>query len=102
MKQRFHYAQPLLIERLPANRLSCSVVPIYGVALIAFLAMEVGMHPRASDAFVLLRTFVSAIPVAFGVPPQPSEGVRQPDWRLGRGEGLTELVEGHNALNCND
>ena len=56
------------------------------VALIAFFAVEVGMHPRTLDAFVLLGGFVCSRPIAFAIPPESGEGVREFRWRLGRGE----------------
>ena len=37
---------------------------------IAFLAMEIRVHPRTCWLFILLRRFVGASPVAFGVPPK--------------------------------
>jgi hypothetical protein len=50
------------------------------------------------DAFVLLRGFVRSRPIALGIPPQASEGVRESGWRLGCGDGLAEFVQGHYNL----
>lgn len=86
---------PFRIEWLPAPGLASSPIPVCCVALIAFLAMEIRMHPRTLDAFVLLCGFVRSFPVALGVPSQPGKGVSESGWRLGRSEGLTEIVQGH-------
>ena len=48
--------------------------------------MQVGVHPRTLDAFVLLSGFVRSRPIALGIPPESGEGVRESGWRLGRGE----------------
>ena len=50
-------AEPFRIERFPANGLACATIPVGCITLIAFLAMEVGVHPRALGAFVLLSRF---------------------------------------------
>jgi hypothetical protein len=54
------------------------------------------MHPRTVSPFVLLRGFVRSLPIALGVPPQSGEGERESGWRLGRGEGLAEVVQDHS------
>ena len=53
------------------------------------------MHPRTLHAFVPLSGFVRPRPITLGIPPQPGKGVRESGWRLGRGEGLAEVVKGH-------
>jgi hypothetical protein len=53
------------------------------------------MNPRTVDAFVLLSGFVGPGPVAFPIPPQSGECVRESRWRFGRCERLAELVQGH-------
>ena len=63
-------AAPFLVEWLSANRLAGSGVPITGIVVIAFLAMQIGMYPRAVTSFVLLGRLVGSFPVAFSVPPQ--------------------------------
>src|ERR1700733_10679312 len=57
--------------------LACPTVPVGGVALFALLAVQVRMHPRSLDAFVLLRGLVPPRPIPPGIPPQPGEGVRE-------------------------
>jgi len=69
-----------------ATGLACPTIPVRCVALIAFLAMKVGVNPRTLDALVLLRGFVCSLPIALGIPPQPDEGVPKSGWWLGRGE----------------
>jgi hypothetical protein len=97
-EQRLRDAYPLRIERLPANWLARPAVLIRCVALVAFLAMEVGMHPRAILAFVVLRGFVRPRPIALGIPPQSGESVCQSRWRLARGKRLAKIVQGHWGL----
>src|ERR1700727_3430442 len=73
-QQSFHDAEPFRVQRLPANGLPRSTVPIGCVTLIALSAMQVGVHPRALRSFVLLRRFVSPRPIALGLPPKSGEG----------------------------
>jgi hypothetical protein len=94
-QQSSHDAEPFCIERLYAHGLTSPTVPVCRVALIAFFAMQVGMYPRALHAFVLLGRFVCSRPIAFGIPPQSDEGVRESGWWLGSGEGFTKFVQGH-------
>ena len=47
-------------------------------------------------AFVPLSGFVRPRPIALGGPPQPGEGGCESGWRLGCGEGLAKIVEGHS------
>jgi hypothetical protein len=68
-QQISHDAQPFRIEWLSAHRLPRPTIPVGCVALIAFLAMQVGVHPRTLDAFVLLGGFVCLSPMALGIPP---------------------------------
>jgi hypothetical protein len=91
-QQCLHDSQPFRIERLPADGLACPVVPVGCVALITFLAVQIGMYPRTLDAFVLLSGFVRSLPVAIAVPPQPGKCVS--GWRLGRGQRLAKFVQG--------
>ena len=51
-------------KSLPARRYQYAAF-----ALIAFLAMQVGVHPRTIGAFVLLSGFVGSRPIAIGIPP---------------------------------
>ena len=85
-KQSSNDTKPLRIERLAADWLTRSTVPVCCVAVVAFLSMKVGMHPRSFDTFVLLGGFVRSLPIALAIPPQSGEGVREPRWRLSRGE----------------
>ena len=88
-------AEPFRIQRLPANRLSRPTVPIGGIVLIAFLAMQIGVNPRAILAFVPLGGFVRSLPIVFCVPPQSGEGEGEFWGRLIGGERLTKFVQGH-------
>ena len=51
------------------NRLACTTIPVGCVVLIAFLAVQVGVHPRTLGAFVLLSRFVGPSPITLGIPP---------------------------------
>jgi hypothetical protein len=62
-------AMPFRIEWFSADGLPRPTVPIGCFALITFLAMQVGVHPRTLGAFVLLRRFVAARPITLGIPP---------------------------------
>ena len=76
-------------------------LPIGCVALIALLAVKIGVNPRSLDAFVLLDGLVRPFPVAFAVPPQSGEGIRESGRRLGRVEGFTELFQSHFYVHWN-
>jgi hypothetical protein len=69
-KQCLDDIDPLRIERVSANGLACPAVPVGGIARIAFLAMQVGMHPRSLDTLVLLSGFVRSRPITLAIPPQ--------------------------------
>jgi hypothetical protein len=88
-------AEPFRIEWFSANGLTCATIPVGGIALIAFLAMKVGVHPRTIGSFVLLGRFVGLRPIAFGIPPQAGEGLCKLGGRFGLGERLTKIVQGH-------
>jgi len=45
-QQMRHDAEPFRIKRLPANWFASPTVPICRIVFVAFLAMEVGVHPR--------------------------------------------------------
>jgi len=74
------------MKRLSANRLARPAVPVSGVTLIAFLAVQVCVNPRSRSACVLLRGLMRSLPIAFGVKPQSGERGTQTRRRLGRGE----------------
>jgi hypothetical protein len=65
--------KPLVFERAARRRLARPMVPILGVGRIAFFSVQVGMHPRAGWALVLLCRLMSFRPVTLGVPPQSGE-----------------------------
>jgi hypothetical protein len=60
---------PFDIEWLLAHRLPRSTIPIVRVVLIAFFAMQVGVHPRTLRAFVFLSRFMRLFPIPLGIPP---------------------------------
>ena len=95
-QQSFHNVQPFRIQCITANGLTSPSIPVSGIALIAFLAMQVGVNPRSVHAFVLLSRFVRSRPIAFAIPPESGEGETECDWRLGRGQRLVEFVESHS------
>src|ERR1041384_5382983 len=65
---------PFLVQRAGSRRLSRLLIPIARVGSVAFLAVEIGMHPVAAGiALVLLCMLVGFLPVALGVPPQGLE-----------------------------
>jgi hypothetical protein len=96
-QQPFGNRLPFRVERPSANGLARPAVPVSGVALIAFFAMQICVHPRSVLSFVLLCGFVRPLPIALCVKPQSGERVRESGWRLSRGEGLVKVVEGHIA-----
>lgn len=75
-EQSRHQLDPFVFEPLAANRFACPTVPVGGIILIAFFPMQVGVHPRTFDSRVLLRRFVSSLPLALSIPPQSGERVR--------------------------
>ena len=52
----------------------------------------------SSGPSILLGRFVCQRPVALGVPPQSTKCECESGWRLGRSEGLAEILEGHGAI----
>ena len=69
-EQGFDDAEPLLGKRLFAESLSSPSIPIASVAVIAFFAVQISVHPRAIAPFVILGVRVGALPVAFRIPPE--------------------------------
>src|SRR5579863_2404854 len=63
-EQRRGDAAPFLVETAVRDGLSGAPIPIGGVAPIALLAMQIGVHPIANAALVVLRRRVRAVPVA--------------------------------------
>jgi hypothetical protein len=88
-------AKPFRIERLSADRFSRPTVPVRRVVRIAFLTMQVGVHPRTLGPFVLLGRFVCPLPIALGVPPETIECESEFRRRLGLGERILKIFQGH-------
>src|SRR6185312_7653314 len=88
---------PLKGERGRRGRLAGAAVPVTGIGGIAFLAMQIGMHPGARLVVLLLGAMVRRVPIALGVPPQPLR--REPDIgrRLRLRQRLPEAVEVHGG-----
>src|SRR6185312_7361946 len=88
---------PLEGERGGRGRLAGAAIPIAGIGGIAFLAMQIGMHPGARLVALLLGTMMCRVPIALGVPPQPLR--REPDIgrRLRLRQRLPEAVEVHGG-----
>ena len=61
---------PFFIDRQGRRCVTASAIPIFGVRLITFLAMEIGMHTHARAILVLLRAFVRLVLIALSIPPQ--------------------------------
>lgn len=76
-------AEPFRIEWHSANGPARPTIPIGCVALIAFLAMQVGVHPRTLGDIVLLCGFVRSRPIALGIPPKTDEGACESRRRFG-------------------
>ena len=90
---------PFRVERQHAVRLTGLSVPVAGVPFVAFLAMEVGVHPGCIRSVFRLRDFVRLVPVAFGLPPEGVEEGREGWWRLLLTDGCAEFDESH-AEDC--
>src|SRR5262249_50801595 len=60
----------LLVERDRRRRFADPPVPIAGVALVAFLAMKIGVHGHSGRIVARLRAFMRLVPVALCIPPQ--------------------------------
>lgn len=69
MQQSRYDTDPLRVKRLSADRLASTSVPIRGVLLIAFLAVQVGVNPCTFPSRVFLGGFMRALPIALGIPP---------------------------------
>ena len=82
-KQCLGDRRPFLVERSLADRLARAAIPIGGVAGVALLAMQIGVHPVARPALVGLRRFMRAVPIPSRVEPQRAQGLAQGRRRLG-------------------
>src|SRR5882724_7213845 len=86
---------PLLVERHGRRRPADAAIPIAGVFLVAFLAMQVGMHGHAGGVVARLRAFMRLVPVALGVPPQRLQREVEAVGRTGESRRLAELLRIH-------
>src|SRR3954469_13502708 len=74
---------PFLLQRYGRRFTPGAAVPAAGVAHVAFLAVQIGMHDGACFALILLRTVMGPVPVALGVPPQCLQcEARSLRWRI--------------------
>src|SRR5688572_2917457 len=73
-----HQLFPFRVERQGRRGGAGAAVPVFGVRLVAFLAMQVGMDMRAISVVALLRALMRLVPVAPGIPPQRLQGERKP------------------------
>src|SRR5215472_7920465 len=95
-EQSRHNLDPFVFERLAANGFACPAVPVGGIICIAFLPMQVCVHPRTFRSRVPLRRFVSSLPLALSIPPQSGERERQSGWGFGSGFlRFAEIVQSH-------
>src|SRR5260370_7495022 len=63
---------PLILQRQGRHGSTRALVPSAGVPHVAFLAMQVRVHPIAVRlAFVLLDAFMRLFPITTKCPPQP-------------------------------
>src|SRR6266581_2230673 len=88
-----------MIKRSLRRSLPSATVPISRVRNISLFAMQVGVDPCASGAFVLLGRFVSARPIALGIPPQ--SGQRELGGRVLVLERIAKFLQGHTPNNSN-
>ena len=72
-QKRLDDLEPLLLKRPLGWSLVSPLVPVPSVGSISFFAVQVGMNPGARRALVLLCRLMRLLPIAFGIPPQPSE-----------------------------
>ena len=89
-QQRPRNRLPFRLERLPAERLARAAVPIGGVAGVAFFPVQIGMHPIAVAALVVLREVMRAVEIAVRVMPERFE---RPGKARGRGRVPDKLQE---------
>ena len=102
LEQRRNYEEPFCVQRLPADRLACPTVPVRCVALIAFFAMKVGMHPRTLGTLILLGGFVRSLPIALSIPPQSGEREAEALGRIDCCEGLAKFVKRHFCISLDE
>src|ERR1700761_228580 len=61
---------PLGVQRAFENRSAGTMVPVARVGYVAFLAVQVGVHPRRIWSLHLLRDGMSTVPVAVSIMPE--------------------------------
>lgn len=71
-----------------------AVVPVGGVPVVAFFAMEISVDPGGIGSLDRLCDLVRLVPVAFGFPPEGGKERRHCWWR-GSLQRFAELVDGH-------
>jgi hypothetical protein len=64
IEQRGNDARPLGVEIVGGDRLPGAVIPVGGVAEVAFPAMQIRVDPRAGLVFEVLRDLVGTLPLA--------------------------------------
>src|SRR5689334_22379165 len=85
--------RPLVLHRAGGDRLAGAAVPAAGIAHVAFLVMQMGMHPiDVVVVLVLLADLVRLVPVALGRPPQRLQR-RDDGRRLGGQHAPAELLD---------
>ena len=76
-------------------------IPVTGIRLVAFLAMQVGVNPGSVAIPRGLRLFMGRVPIARPVLPECLEGRAEPGrWFSRRGEGLLENRKCHLPAHC--
>ena len=92
------YLFPLGLQASAALGPAGPVIPVAGVSEIPFLAVQVGMNPRAGRVLDFLGGFVRRGPVAARVVPQREQRAREGARRPLVGRGAFEFVERHAAI----
>src|SRR5205807_2295671 len=86
---------PLLFQRERGHSLAGTPIPSTGVPHVAFLAMQVRVHPIAVPlSFVLLDAFMRPLPVAATRPPQRLQGGPDIGWRHLSRHAASEGIDG--------
>ena len=86
---------PLSLRRHSSSRSSSAVVPVLCVGSGAFFTVQIGVHRHGFDGFEFIDERVSALPVAFRVPPERREGWRKIRRRLVKSQGCVEFSTRH-------
>jgi hypothetical protein len=97
LQQLRDYPCPFRVQCVRCHVLTRLPIPIRRISGIAFLAMQIGVHPRGSSARDVLRDRVRLIPVTAGIVPHRLQQRR--DLRRVRvGECGAELLQGHRII----